>query len=87
MAGKRPGDISFANMRIAEMIVIGAILGAALGGRLFGFYMVESAITVGLCMANRGGSGDLEVLAASNRMILIPYALLSFRLGGWLLIA
>ncbi len=40
------------------------------------------AITAGLCMANRGGSGDLAVLGASNRMGLIAYAQLSSRLGG-----
>ena len=74
--------ISFSNVLAAGMVVIGAIIGAAVGGWLFGFYMIESAITAGLCMANRGGSGDLEVLAASNRMILMPYAQLSSRLGG-----
>ena len=74
--------ISFSNVVAAGMIVIGAMLGAAIGGWLFGFFMIESAITAGLCMANRGGSGDLEVLAASNRMALMPYAQLSSRLGG-----
>ncbi|WP_366542069.1 2-hydroxycarboxylate transporter family protein, partial [Salmonella enterica] len=38
--------------------------------------------TAGLCMANRGGSGDLEVLSACNRMNLISYAQISSRLGG-----
>uniref|UniRef100_UPI0011316409 2-hydroxycarboxylate transporter family protein n=1 Tax=Salmonella enterica TaxID=28901 RepID=UPI0011316409 len=42
----------------------------------------ESSITAGLCMANRGGSGDLEVLSACNRMNLISYAQISSRLGG-----
>ena len=31
---------------------------------------------------NRGGSGDLEVLSACNRMNLISYAQISSRLGG-----
>ncbi|MBF8999112.1 MULTISPECIES: citrate/sodium symporter CitS [Vibrio] len=74
--------ISFTNVILAGLIVVGAILGASLGGWAMGFYPVESSITAGLCMANRGGSGDLEVLAASNRMSLLSYAQISSRLGG-----
>ncbi|HEB8777836.1 TPA: citrate/sodium symporter CitS, partial [Klebsiella pneumoniae] len=74
--------ITFANVVIAAIIVIGPVLGAAIGGWLMGFFPIESAITAGLCMANRGGSGDLEVLSACNRMNLISYAQISSRLGG-----
>ncbi|PAS29641.1 citrate:sodium symporter, partial [Vibrio cholerae] len=74
--------LTFANVIIATVIVLGAIIGAALGGWAMGFYPVEASITAGLCMANRGGSGDLEVLAASNRMSLLSYAQISSRLGG-----
>lgn len=70
------------NVIIAAFIVVGAVVGAAIGGWLIGFFPVESAITAGLCMANRGGSGDLEVLSACNRMNLISYAQISSRLGG-----
>lgn len=34
---------------------IGAFLGAALVGRLVGFYPVEAGVTAGLCMSNMGG--------------------------------
>ena len=74
--------LTFANVIIAAVIVIGAVVGAALGGWIIGFFPVESAITAGLCMANRGGSGDLEVLSACNRMNLISYAQISSRVGG-----
>lgn len=50
--------ITFANVVIAAIIVIGAVIGAAIGGWMMGFFPIESAITAGLCMANRGGSGD-----------------------------
>jgi CCS family citrate carrier protein len=80
--GEIMNAISFMNVFIATIIVLGAIFGGALGGWLMGFYPIESSITAGLCMANRGGSGDLEVLAASNRMNLISYAQISSRLGG-----
>lgn len=74
--------LTFTNVFIASLIVVGAIIGASIGGWLMGFYPIESSITAGLCMANRGGSGDLEVLAASNRMSLLSYAQISSRLGG-----
>lgn len=73
--------ITFANVVIAAIIVIGAVLGAAIGGWLMGFFPIESAITAGLCMANRGGSGDRK-FSACNRMNLISYAQISSRLGG-----
>ena len=70
------------NVIIALAIVIGAIIGSALVGYLVGFYPIDSAITAGLCMANRGGSGDLAVLGACKRMPLMAYAQLSSLLGG-----
>lgn len=74
--------INLSNVVIAFLIVVGAIIGSAIVGQLVGFYPIDSAITAGLCMANRGGSGDLAVLGASHRMGLIAYAQLSSRLGG-----
>ncbi len=62
--------------------VLGAFLGAALVGRVVGFYPVESGITAGLCMSNMGGTGDVAVLSAANRMELMPFAQISSRLGG-----
>ncbi len=71
-----------ANLVIALVIVAGAILGSALVGKLVGFYPIDAAITAGLCMANRGGSGDIAVLGAADRLSLISYAQLSSRVGG-----
>lgn len=74
--------LSFTNVAIAGAIVLGAILGTAISGWLLGFYPIEAALTAGLCMANRGGSGDLEVLGAARRLELYPYAQVSSRIGG-----
>lgn len=74
--------ITLSNVVIALLIVNGAILGSAILGYVVGFYPIDSAITAGLCMANRGGSGDIAVLGASKRMSLMAYAQLSSRLGG-----
>ena len=61
---------------------IGAFVGAALVGKWVGFYPVESGLTAGLCMANMGGTGDVAFLSAANRMELMPFAQISSRLGG-----
>lgn len=74
--------MSPANLLIALMVVAGAIIGSAVVGKLVGFYPIDSAVTAGLCMANRGGSGDIAVLGAANRLDLISYAQLSSRVGG-----
>lgn len=66
--------------------VVGAIIGAGGAGKLVNFYFVESAMTAGLCMANMGGSGDVATLGAGKRMNLMPFAQVSSRLGGALII-
>jgi Na+/citrate or Na+/malate symporter len=71
---------------IDAVVVIGAVLGAGIAGRFVGFYPIESAITAGLCMANMGGTGDVAVLSASNRMELMPFGQISSRLGGALML-
>lgn len=73
---------SWGNIIIPLAVVVGAIIGSAVVGYLVGFYPIDSAVTAGLCMANRGGSGDLAVLGAADRMGLMAYAQLSSRLGG-----
>lgn len=74
--------LTIPNVIIAGFIVVGAFVGAAFVGHLVGFYPIEAGISAGLCMANRGGSGDIAVLGASKRMALISYAQISSRLGG-----
>lgn len=62
--------------------VFGAMIGTFLMGKLFHFYPVESMLTAGLCMANGGGSGDVQCLGAAHRMELMSYAQISSRIGG-----
>ena len=61
---------------------LGAFFGAFFVGKLVGFYPVEAGITAGLCMSNMGGTGDVAVLSAAGRMELMPFAQISSRLGG-----
>lgn len=67
---------------LVGLTVLGAIIGAGFVGKLVGFFPIESSITAGLCMANMGGTGDVAVLSASNRMKLMPFAQISSRIGG-----
>ena len=62
--------------------IVGAMIGTAIVGRMLGFYMIEGTITAGLCMANMGGTGDIAVLSAANRMELLPFSQISSRIGG-----
>lgn len=62
-------------------IVTVAII-SAIGGKLVGFYPVESSITAGLCTNSMGGTGNIAVLSASERMNLIPFAQMATRIGG-----
>jgi len=57
-------------------------VGAGIVGRLVGFFPIDSAITAGLCMSNMGGTGDVAVLSAADRMELMPFSQISSRIGG-----
>jgi Na+/citrate or Na+/malate symporter len=67
---------------LVSLTVLGAVLGAGVAGRFVGFFPIESSITAGLCMTNLGGTGDVAVLSACNRMNLMPFAQISSRIGG-----
>ena len=71
---------------IIVLSVLGAYIGAILFGHLFGLWGYESGITAGLCCCNIGGSGDLAVLTAGNRMSLLAFSSISTRIGGALMV-
>jgi Na+/citrate or Na+/malate symporter len=78
------GTVSFFVICLA--VVATAAFAAGAVGMLVKFYFVESALTAGLCMANQGGTGDVACLSAAHRMNLMPFAQMSSRLGGALIL-
>lgn len=78
--------ISVQYIVLVAVVVLGAVLGSGFAGMLVGFNFVESALTAGLCMSNMGGTGDVAVLSAAKRMELMPFAQISSRLGGALIL-
>ena len=75
-------SFSLTYLVLCLVTVIGAFFGAAAVGKWVGFYPIEAGITAGLCMSNMGGTGDVAVLSTSDRMELMPFAQISSRLGG-----
>lgn len=75
-------SFSLTYLLLCAATCIGAFVGAAVVGKLVGFYPFESGITAGLCMSNMGGTGDVAVLSAADRMELMPFSQISSRLGG-----
>nr|WP_208764046.1 2-hydroxycarboxylate transporter family protein [Bradyrhizobium macuxiense] len=53
----------------------------ALVGRLMGMYPIETAI-VNACHSGQGGTGDVAILTAADRMQLMPFAQIATRIGG-----
>ncbi|WP_199229623.1 2-hydroxycarboxylate transporter family protein [Azospirillum sp. TSO22-1] len=70
------GYFAICGVTVLAMIAAGFVIGARL--RMF---PVESAI-VTACHSGLGGTGDVAILSASDRMGLMPFAQISTRIGG-----
>ena len=75
-----------ANIFIVIVGVLAATISAMIIGRMLGLYPIETGISVGLCSCNIGGSGDLAVLTAGDRMSLLAFSSISTRIGGALMV-
>ena len=50
-------------------------------GRSLKMYPIDTAI-VTACHSGQGGTGDVAILTAANRMQLMPFAQIATRIGG-----
>lgn len=61
---------------VATLMATGALVGVWLK-----MYPIDTAI-VTACHSGQGGTGDVAILTAANRMLLMPFAQIATRIGG-----
>jgi CCS family citrate carrier protein len=61
---------------VVTLMAVGAVV-----GRFLNMYPIESAI-INACHSGQGGTGDVAILTAANRMQLMPFAQIATRIGG-----
>lgn len=81
-----PWDKLVAAFHIANIITIVSTVMTLMAtgfvvGRYMNMYPIETAI-VNACHSGQGGTGDVAILTAANRMQLMPFAQIATRIGG-----
>ena len=66
---------------VCAAVVVAMITTGYFVGKMMKMFPVDSAIVTG-CHSGLGGTGDVAILSASNRMSLMPFAQVSTRIGG-----
>lgn len=83
---KTPWEKLVSAFNVAEIVTILAtvvtlVATGFLVGRLVDIFPVESGI-VAACRASQGGTGDVAILSACDRMSMMPFAQVATRIGG-----
>ncbi len=81
-----PWDKLIAAFNVANVVTIVSTVVTLIGtgfvvGRWLGMYPIEAAV-VNACHSGQGGTGDVAILTAANRMALMPFAQIATRIGG-----
>ncbi|KAB2329618.1 2-hydroxycarboxylate transporter family protein [Bacillus mesophilum] len=66
---------------VCVAVVVAMVATGYFVGKLMNMHPIDSAIVTG-CHSGLGGTGDVAILSASNRMSLMPFAQIATRLGG-----
>ncbi|WP_413728161.1 2-hydroxycarboxylate transporter family protein [Sodalis sp. RH19] len=71
---------------LTNLLVIVSTVGTLVGtgflvGKKIGMHPIDVAI-VSCCQSGQGGTGDVAILTAGNRMALMPFAQIATRIGG-----
>ena len=81
-----PWDKLRSAFHLANIITIFATVSTLMAtgfivGRLLKMYPIETAI-INATHSGQGGTGDVAILTAANRMVLMPFAQVATRIGG-----
>ena len=71
---------------ITVVVTVAAMIGTGfVAGKLVGLYPIDAAI-VTACHSGQGGTGDVAILTAAERMSLMPFAQIATRIGGAIMV-
>lgn len=73
-------NVQFIILSLTSVVTMG--LAAAIIGKFVGLFPVETAIGAGMINNSMGGTGNIAVLSASDRMEMIAFAQMANRLSG-----
>jgi len=81
-----PWDKLMAAFTLPTLVTIISTVATLMGtgflvGRFLKMYPIETAI-INACHSGQGGTGDVAILTAANRMQLMPFAQIATRIGG-----
>jgi len=87
---KTPWEKLVAAFNLPTLTTIVATVATLMGtgflvARLVRLYPIEAAI-VNACHSGQGGTGDVAILTAANRMQLMPFAQIATRIGGAIMV-
>ena len=70
-----------ANLVIITVVVLSLTMTGFFVGRWLGLFPIEAAL-VNACHTGSGGTGDVAILTAAERLELMPFAQIATRIGG-----